>query len=78
MTQQPTLADLAVEALAAVKAIGAGVGLDDAERHIVRNMKRLAERNLESSFRLAIEIAEQAAQVSKDFEQAIVAVTQSA
>lgn len=71
MNSQMSLADQAIEALSMVKSMGEDIGNDDPERHIVRNLKRLAEQNLEASFRLAIDLAQQAKQVSKDFAQAL-------
>lgn len=71
MDQQTSLADQAFEAVALVRAICDDIDNDDPERHIVRNLKRLAEQNLEASFRLAIDIAHQAKQVRMDFAQAL-------
>lgn len=52
MTQQ-SLADLAVETLAAVAAIGEGVTINHPERHIVRDLKREAEALISNALRSA-------------------------
>lgn len=52
MTQQ-SLADLAVETLAAVATIDEGVTIDHPERHVVRDLKREAEALISNAMRSA-------------------------
>ena len=52
MTQQ-SLAEMAVETLAAVAAINEGVTIDHPERHIVRDIKREAEALISNALRSA-------------------------
>jgi hypothetical protein len=59
MTQQ-SLADLAVEALAAVAAMSSDVGIDHPERHVVRNLKRIATKTIEDAMRTALDLSCQA------------------
>lgn len=56
MTQQ-SLADLAVETLAAVAAIDEGVTIDHPERHVVRDLKREAEALISNALRSARALA---------------------
>lgn len=57
MSDHKSLADAAVDALAAVSRMDAEVTNEDAERHQVRALKRLAEQTLTEAFRLARELA---------------------
>ena len=70
MSQQ-SLADLAVQALAAVKAMDAQMTNDRPERHQVRTLRRLAEAHLETAFRQAIELA----YVAKDLDALVADIT---
>jgi len=54
---QHSLADLAVQTLAALRALDELTGNERPERHQVRQIKRLAEANLEAAFRQATELA---------------------
>lgn len=66
MSQQPSIADRAVFALSAVSRMGENLTSEAIERHIVRNMKRLAEKAIEDGLHLALELSYQAEQLSKD------------
>ena len=57
MAENMSLADQAVQALAMVKAMDEGVDNEHPERHMVRSMKRVAQRSLEAAFRNAIDVA---------------------
>lgn len=57
MAENMSLADQAVQALAAVKAIGAELTNDDPERHQVRLLQRLAEAQIAAGLRQAIDLA---------------------
>lgn len=65
MADHKSLADAAVDALAAVAQMDAGVTLEDFERHQVRTLKRMAEQTLTDAFRLARELAWLAEDVRK-------------
>jgi len=52
-----SLADDAVSALAAVRAMDAAMDVDHPERHSVRTLKRMAEQMLADAFRQAQELA---------------------
>jgi hypothetical protein len=56
-TETKSLADLAVEALAEVRAMDSGVELEHPERHTVRDMKSTAEQILDQAFRQAKRLA---------------------
>jgi hypothetical protein len=65
MTENKSLADQAVEALAMVKAMDEGkMTLDNPERHTVRNLKRSAEALLAEAFRQAQTLAYIAGDIS--------------
>ena len=66
----PSLAESAVDALAAVRAMDANITNDHPQRHAVRYMKRLAETVLSDAFRQAHSLAWQA----QDLEALIVQV----
>lgn len=57
MTENMSLADQAVAALAAVTAMDAGMDMNHPERHSIRTLKRLAEARLAQAFREAQEFA---------------------
>lgn len=57
MSQQQSLADAAVETLAAVKSMDNGIGLEHPERHVIRDLKRNAEALIADALRRAREIA---------------------
>lgn len=57
MAENKGLADEAVAALAAVRAMDEGMGLNHPERHTVRNLKRVAEEVLACAFRQAQTLA---------------------
>lgn len=50
MGENMSLADQAVQALAMVKAMDASIENTDPHRHIVRNLKRMAEQRLSDAF----------------------------
>lgn len=60
-----SIADDAVAALAAVRAMDAGITNDDPHRHIVRSLKRNAEAILIEAFRRSHELAYQAEELGK-------------
>ena len=68
MSQQQSLADQAVQTLAAVSSMCDDVGLDSVERHIIRGMKRIAEQSIENGLRMALDLAYQAEQLIKDLK----------
>lgn len=51
MTQQESLADQAVRVLAKLKAMNEDVTNDDADRHVLREIKRIAEERLACALR---------------------------
>ena len=65
MAENMSLADLAVQAIAMVKAIDESVENDHPERHVVRSMKRVAQQCLEAAFRNAIDVA----RMAKDLQE---------
>ena len=65
MATQTSLADLAVETLAAVIEMGNEVDNECPERHAIRSLKRVAEEAITSGFRLALELSWQAKQLKK-------------
>lgn len=52
-----SLADRAVETLAAVRSMDAGMALENSERHVVREMKATAEQIIEQALRQAQRLA---------------------
>lgn len=69
MSQQQSIADRAVFALGAVQRMGESLGPEDVERHIVRNLKRMAEKSIENGLSIALELSYQAEQLSKDLKK---------
>lgn len=65
MATQTSLADLAVETLAAVVEMGNEVDNQCPERHAIRSLKRVAEEAITSGLRLALELSWQAKQLKK-------------
>lgn len=57
MSQQQSLADAAVETLAAVRAMDNGIDLTHRERHVIRDLKRNAEALIADALRRARELA---------------------
>lgn len=55
--EHPSLADKAVDTIAAVRALGEGLGMEHPERHAVRDLKRAAEDILETALRQARSLA---------------------
>lgn len=51
MSQQESLADQAVRVLAKLKTMNEDVTNDDADRHVLREIKRIAEERLASALR---------------------------
>lgn len=66
----PSLADCAVYAIAAVRAMGADMPPDAPERHTVRNLKRVAEDIISNALRQARDIAYTAEALSDDMRKA--------
>lgn len=69
MSQQQSIADRYVFTLAAVSRMGENLTSEAVERHIVRNMRQLAQQAIEDGFRIAIELSYQAEQLSKDLKE---------
>lgn len=67
---QPSMADNAVDAIAAVRAMGEGLPIDAPERHAVRSLQRTAEDILIQAMRQARDLAYQAESLSKDMREA--------
>ena len=67
----PSLADQAVAALAAVRAMGQNLSDDAPERHNVRSLKRAAENIIGEAMRQAHDLAYTAEQMSKDVSEAV-------
>lgn len=57
MSQQQSLADAAVETLAAIRAMDNGIDLCHPERHVIRDLKRNAEALIADALRRARELA---------------------
>lgn len=70
MSDHKSLADAAVDALAAVSRMDADVTNEDEARHQVRTLKRLAEQALTEAFRHARELAWLAEDVRKTAREA--------
>ena len=68
MTHQ-SLADKAVDAIAAVRAMGEGLGMEHTERHAVRDLKRAAEAILETALHQARGLAYTAESLSTDMRE---------
>lgn len=62
MSEQ-SLADMAVETLAAVRAMDNGIDLSHPERHVIRDLKRNAETMIADALRRARDLAFTADQV---------------
>ena len=67
--QHLSLADRAVDAIAAVRAMGEGLGMDHPERHAVRDLKRAAEAILETALHQARGLAYTAEGLSTDMRK---------
>lgn len=65
MSENMSLADQAVQALAMVKAMDEGLDMEHPERHAVRSMQRVAEQQIAAAFRVAIDLAWQAKDLRK-------------
>ncbi len=65
MSDNLSLADRAIETLAAIKSMGDGLGLDHPERHVVRDMKRLAERIVGDALDVAFQLTLKAEYISE-------------
>lgn len=65
MSDNLSLADRAVHALALVQAMDAEINNDHPERHVIRAMKRAAEAAIGSALRQAVELAYMARDASK-------------
>lgn len=65
----PSLADKAVDAIAAVRAMGEGLGMEQPERHAVRDLKRAAEAILETALHQARGLAYTAEGLSTDMRK---------
>lgn len=60
MSEFKTLADQAVETLAAIRAMDEGLTLEHPERHVIRGMKRSVEQMVSSALTAALELTWQA------------------
>ena len=67
--QHLSLADRAVDAIAAVRAMGEGLGMEHPERHAVRDLKRAAEAILETALHQARGLAYTAEGLSTDMRK---------
>lgn len=54
---EQSLADIAVETLAAVRTMDNGIGLEHPERHVIRDLKRNAEALIADALRRARDLA---------------------
>jgi hypothetical protein len=70
MSDRQSLADQAVFTLSAVSRIGESLSSEAPERHMVRNMRRIAQQAIESGLRIAQDLVHQAEQIEKDFKEA--------
>lgn len=66
-----SLSDDAITALSAVRQVGENLDDDHPMRHVVRNMKRSAETILGDAIRQATDLAYQAAQLVKDYDDSL-------
>ena len=57
MSQQQSLAEAAVETIAAVRAMDNGIDLTHPERHVIRDLKRNAEALIADALRRGRELA---------------------
>jgi hypothetical protein len=64
-TPQGSLADMAVDALAHVRSMGAGMDDDHPQRHSVRRMRQAAEKAIEAAFIFCSDLAYEAEQIAK-------------
>lgn len=69
MSATSSINDRAIEALSMVAQMGDGMSNDDPERHIIRNLKRAAEKALDQAFILATDLAYQAKDVRQTFSE---------
>lgn len=69
MSERQSLADQAVQTLAAVSRIGEGMSNESPERHTIRSMKRIAEQAIESGLRIAMDLSYQAENLVKDLKK---------
>jgi len=77
MSDRKSLADDAVDALAAVGRMDFNVTNEHDERHLVRNLKRMAEQALEQGFRHARELAWLAEDTRREADKARAAAGES-
>lgn len=75
--QQPSLADSAVQTLADIRAIGAGMSSEHPMRHSARTLQHTAERILSDAFYQASNIAQQAKQILSDHDEAVLKLKNS-
>ena len=68
MTTQSSLADCAIDAVSAVRAIGEQIDNEHPMRHAVRSMKRTAGQILFDAFRQARDLSYQAERLTKDYD----------
>lgn len=66
-----SLSDDAILALSEVRRIGESMDDEHLMRHAVRNMKRSAETIISDAMRQATDIAYQAAQLVKDYDESL-------
>jgi len=65
MSENTSLADQAVQALAIVRAMDEGMDMEHPERHAVRSMQRVAEQAMAAGFLTAMDLAWQAKDLRK-------------
>lgn len=68
MSQVSSLADCAVDAISAVRAIGEQVDSEHPMRHAVRQIKRASEQILFDAFRQVRDLSYQADRLIKDYD----------
>lgn len=70
MSTQQSLADCAVAVLAEIRSIDANQDTSHPMRHTVRALKRVAERIMSDAMQQASDLAYQANQIVKDYDEA--------
>jgi hypothetical protein len=69
MSGQRSIADMAVDTLAAIQRMDKDIGLDNPERHAIREMKRAAELAVTEGLRVAMAIVHAADSVRAAVEE---------
>lgn len=69
MATTASINDRTIETLAMVLTMDEGMSNDDPDRHIVRNLKRMAHRCIEDGLNQAMELAFQSRDVRETFKK---------